>query len=59
MTAPASQDLPVAIDVADAKRSTRPCWVEIDRVLVLHDPERPDRLDAFSGHEWGTEFPQE
>jgi len=52
------QGMPVAADVTEAKASTAPCWVEIDHVLVLHDPERPDRLDEFQGHEWGLPWPE-
>lgn len=49
--------IPVAFDEADAKKSDRPCWVEKQGVAFLHDPERPDRLDAFEGHEWGVQWP--
>lgn len=58
VTAPLFQSLPVALDQADAKASPRPCWVEIDHVLFLHDPERPDRLDAFQGHESAVQWPE-
>lgn len=44
--------LPYAYDTDAARRSAVPCWVEIEGVSFLHDPERPDRLDAFQGHEW-------
>lgn len=57
MTPPIFEGLPVAIDKADALASKVPCWVEIDHVAFLHDPERPDRLQAFEGHEWGIQWP--
>lgn len=57
MIAPQFLGLPVAEDVAEAKASKRPCWVEVDHIAFLHDPERPDRLDAFQGHEW-NEYPE-
>lgn len=52
---PLFNGLPVAYDAAEAKRSRVPVWVEKEGVMFLHDPERPDRLDDFSGHEWSLE----
>lgn len=54
---PEPAPIPTAYDKADALKSRAPCWVEIDGVAFLHDPERPDRLDAFQGHEWGSPCP--